>query len=103
MKELKGHNESLHNRSLMHGFWDTYSEFSGTQPDAREGATMNQLNGVLYIFGGFSRVMFNDLKILSLESLKWKSFSDEKDKVWPKVRNNHTMAVFGDSLVLFGG
>jgi hypothetical protein len=64
---------------------------------------MTQLNGALYIFGGFSRVMFNDLKVFSLENLKWRSIFDEKDKFWPKVRNNHTIDVFGDNLVLFGG
>ena len=87
----------------MHGFWDTYQEYGGTLPEAREGASMTQLNGALYIFGGFSRVMFNDMKVLSLDNLKWKSAFEEKDKVWPKVRNMHTVDVFGDNLVLFGG
>ena len=43
------------------------------------------------------------MKVLSLENLKLKSVFEKKDKVWRKARNMHTVDVFQDNLVLFGG
>ena len=78
----------------MHGFWNSLSECKGVVPDTREGASMTKIKSNIYIFGGFSRVLFNDLKVLNLETLKWNSIpqpaslDDPANKIlWPKVRS----------------
>ena len=91
----------LFNKKLIHGFWNNLQEVKGVSPDAREGATITKIKSNLYVFGGFSRELFNDLKVLCLESFKWRSVP--KNKFWPKVRSQHTMDVYEGNLILFGG
>jgi N-acetylneuraminic acid mutarotase len=47
------------------------NESKGSLPEARKGATMNIINNQLYVFGGFSRDTFNDLKVFDLTTNKW--------------------------------
>lgn len=71
--------DNLYNRRLMHGFWDNIFECQGNLPDAREGATISLLNEKIYVFGGFSRILFDDLKVLDLVSGIWKQILPTED------------------------
>lgn len=103
MKELQLVHNNLQNRKLMHGFWDNIFQCSGSLPETREGASTNLLNDRLFIFGGFSRILFNDLKAMNLSNNHWKQILPVEGKLWPKVRSYHTINVFEENLVLFGG
>jgi hypothetical protein len=65
MKDLRQLTENLHSRRLLHGIWDAYSNCSGNIPDAREGACMAIHNGQLFVFGGFSHSLLNDIKVFN--------------------------------------
>lgn len=57
---------------MYHGYWDMLIEERGTLPEARKGATMNQVNGELYVYGGFSRDTYSDLKVFNVTALRWR-------------------------------
>ena len=71
MKELRQLTQNLYNRRLLHGFWDALSNSTGNMPDAREGACMVAHNSNLYVFGGFSHSLFNDIKVFSMQENHW--------------------------------
>ena len=57
---------------MFHGYWDCIIDSKGGIPESRKGTTMNLVGNELYIFGGFSRDTYNDLKILNLSSNRWR-------------------------------
>lgn len=63
---------------------------------------MNLVNSEIYVFGGFSRDIYNDLKVLSIRDNHWRDVHTES-RVIPDPRNCHTMVNYGNKLVLFGG
>ncbi|MFO0116750.1 MAG: kelch repeat-containing protein [bacterium] len=48
-------------------------------PDAREGACMAILNGNLYIFGGFSHSLLNDVKVFNFAEKNWRNIKPRDD------------------------
>jgi N-acetylneuraminic acid mutarotase len=102
MKELQTMEESLYNRSLLHGYWDTMFNTTGIHPDTREGCGMAIVRNNLYIFGGFARELYNDMRVLNLGTRYWSQITYTSEFV-PKSRARFSMNVFEDSLVLFGG
>jgi hypothetical protein len=79
MKELRQLTENLQSRRLLHGFWDAYSSCTGNIPDAREGACMAILNGNLYVFGGFSHSLLNDVKVFNFAEKNWRNIKPRDD------------------------
>lgn len=102
MKELQTMEENLYNRSLLHGYWDTMFNNTGIHPDTREGCGMAIVRHNLYIFGGFARELYNDMRVLNLSTRYWSQITYTSEFV-PKSRARFSMNVFEDSLVLFGG
>jgi len=84
-------------------FWEKKHGL-GYIPSAREGATLTPVNRRLYLFGGESRSLFNDIKILNPETWKWESaaLSAASDPV-PEPRSGHSTVNYKNSLVVFGG
>lgn len=78
MKDLRHLTENLYSRRLLYGFWDTISNSTGNIPDAREGACMAVHNGNLYVFGGFSHSLFNDIKVFNLQENHWRHIKPSK-------------------------
>ena len=100
--ELRTMMTKLRNRRIQHGYWDAINETSGCLPESRKGATMNMINNEIYIFGGFSRDTYNDLKVLNISHNHWREVHTQS-RVLPDPRNCHTMINYGKKLVLFGG
>lgn len=84
-------------------FWEKKHGL-GYIPSAREGATLTQVNRRLYLFGGESRSLFNDVKILNPETWKWEAapVSAASDPA-PEPRSGHSTVNYKNSLVVFGG
>ena len=62
LKELK---EKLDKKELMYGMWDILND-QGSIPNSREGGSACVIDNDYYIFGGFSRDIFNDIRVLDL-------------------------------------
>lgn len=84
-------------------FWEKKHGL-GYIPSAREGATLTPVNRRLYLFGGESRSLFNDIMILNPETWKWESasLSPASDPV-PEARSGHSTVNYKNSLIVFGG
>lgn len=84
-------------------FWEKKHGL-GYIPSAREGATLTPVNRRLYLFGGESRSLFNDIMILNPETWKWESapVSPASDPS-PEPRSGHSTVNYKNSLVVFGG
>jgi hypothetical protein len=63
--ELKRCREALEQKKIIYGLWDIVSS-CGSTPDSREGATACVINNNLYLFGGFSRDLFNDIRVVDI-------------------------------------
>lgn len=64
---------------------------------------MNLVGNELYIFGGFSRDTYNDLKVFDFFTSKWIEVETSAMRVIPEPRVSHTMVTYHNSLLLFGG
>ena len=62
MMELKTTTDALLARKLLHGYWDCVTDAKGALPDSREGSTMAMVGETVYVFGGFSRDIYNDTR-----------------------------------------
>ena len=84
-------------------FWEK-KHGTGFIPSAREGATLTLINHKLYLFGGESRTLFNDVMILSPEQWRWEAppCSSNSDPP-PEPRSGHSTVQFKNCLVVFGG
>ena len=72
MKEFWSLTEMLLDRSLLHGYWDSITNTSGSLPDSREGSAMTMIGKNIYLFGGFSREIYNDTRIYNQDTKSWK-------------------------------
>jgi hypothetical protein len=64
------------------------------------------IDNSLYIFGGFSTDIFNDMKILDLNYMKWKSLGGGRFTSQihsPRERFSHSMVAYERKLIVFGG
>ena len=54
----------------MSALWDN-NFTQGSTPHSREGATACLINGKIYMFGGFARDVYSDLRVLDRSENKW--------------------------------
>ena len=71
MDELKECRDKLEKKEMMYGLWNILST-SGSIPQSREGGTCCVIDSNLYVFGGFSRDIYNDIRVLDLNHMKWR-------------------------------
>ena len=103
LNELKVKFDELETRKIFHGYWDCITDVKGCIPESRKGASMNLVSNEVYIFGGFSRDTYNDMKVFDLTTNKWREVDTSAMRVIPDPRVSHTMVNYNNSLVLFGG
>ena len=103
MLELKTMSDKLVARKLLHGYWDCITEAKGCLPDSRESSTMAMVDETIYVFGGFSREIYNDTRAYDMQHKTWRPIVYEPGERVPDKRQNHTMLTYGKNLYLFGG
>ena len=103
MIELKTMTEGLLQRSIFHGYWDCITDDKGSIPDSREGSAMAMVDNTIYLFGGFSREIYNDTRYYEIDNNVWGTVQPGPDSKIPEKRQNHTMVSYKDQLLLFGG
>jgi hypothetical protein len=57
-------------KKLIHGFWNCLPA-EGQLPNSREQSSAVQIKDGIYLFGGFARDVFSDIKFYSLTKQKW--------------------------------
>lgn len=72
MLELKTTTDLLLARRLLHGYWDSVTEAKGALPDSREGTAMAMVDQTIYVFGGFSREIYNDTRAYDVDTKTWR-------------------------------
>lgn len=76
----------------------------GHRPEAREGASLVSINRKLYLFGGRCRMLFNDVKVLDPESLKWEAQRPAVSLEGPpEPRAHHIAVTYKNVMVVYGG
>ena len=103
MLELKNTTDMLLARRLLHGYWDCVTDAKGALPDSREGSAMAMVDSTIYVFGGFSREIYNDTRAFDVDTKTWTVINYEPGRRVPDKRQNHTMVAHDDQLILFGG
>ena len=103
MMELKTTTDLLLARRLLHGYWDCVTEAKGALPDSREGTAMAMVDSTIYVFGGFSREIYNDTRAFDVDTKTWRVVKYETGSRVPDKRQNHTLVAYDDRLILFGG
>ena len=103
VEELKLMMTLLRNKRIYHGYWDAINDVHGCLPESRKGASMNLVNNEIYVFGGFSRDTYNDLKCFNINTSKWREVQPKTSRAIPDPRVSHTMVNFQNKMVLFGG
>lgn len=73
----------------------------GSIPHSREGGAACIVDNTLYVFGGFSRDLFGDMRAYDIHSGQWSIIPNSK--LSPHARYSHTMLKYDRMLVLFGG
>ena len=86
MMDLKTTTDILLARKLLHGYWDCITDAKGCLPDAREGTTMAMVGETVYVFGGFSRDIYNDTRMYNLDTKTWKGIHYEPGRRVPDKR-----------------
>ena len=80
---------------------------SGLKPATREQLGAVFKKGYFYIFGGAAQQSYNDLRKLDIGSYEWKLLYDQtfsyQIKFGPDARFAHTLDVYRNFLVVFGG
>lgn len=64
---------------------------------------MNLIGNEIYVFGGFSRDTYNDLKVFDMGTTRWREVDTSTMRVIPDPRVSHTMVNYNDKMILFGG
>ena len=72
LEELEHKLDLLKNKRIFHGYWDCINDVKGCLPEARKGASMNIIGSEIFVFGGFSRDTYNDLKVFDVTTCKWR-------------------------------
>ena len=103
MLELKTMSDKLVARQLLHGYWDSITEAKGPLPDSRESSAMAMVDDTIYVFGGFSREIYNDTRAYDMSCRTWRPIKYEPGERVPDKRQNHTMVTYDSKLYLFGG
>lgn len=76
----------------------------GHIPEAREGAAMVVINRRIFLFGGLSRELYNDIRMLRTDNWCWSQVNiNEGSELPPEPRLGHVMLPFKHKLVIYGG
>lgn len=62
--EYKASMEKLENKTMLKGLWDSSTQI-GSIPDSRESCCMVGIGKDIYMYGGYGRELFDDLRILN--------------------------------------
>jgi N-acetylneuraminic acid mutarotase len=93
--------QKLDKKILFTGIWESIIT-NGSLPDSREGSTGCIINNNVYIFGGFARNLFNDLRVLDA-NFRWKIL-DNTISDNPSPRFYNTMVAYKNRyLIIFVG
>ena len=80
---------------------------AGQKPASREQLGVVYSNGSFYMFGGASQQSYNDLRKLDPSRFEWTQLSEPTSTAisqsGPEARFGHSLNVFKDFLVIFGG
>ena len=103
-------NAQLNRGQIRHGIWRRdYNEWNGSEPSTVEGAQACTIDSTCYVFGGFARTIFNELRSFntsrrcwSLLSPDYNTPSHERPRI-PEPRTGHSLCSYRSDLVLFGG
>ena len=90
-------------KEIVQGYWRTLDSLLGSAPSSKEGTVIVYDNNKLYLFGGFAREVYNDMKILDINKKKWYTVVPETKYEWPVQRYGHSMVLYQNYLLLFGG
>lgn len=93
----------INDKKIFKGFWKILDSITGSTPPTMEGATLCYSNNALYLFGGFSRDVYDEMRICDLNKKKWSIVPPGTVFETPPKRYGHTMDVYKDYLVIFGG
>ena len=85
---------------LFKCYWSKLPYNEG-RPEVREGSSMSECCGSLYLYGGLSKMVFSDLYVLHSESQHWEPV--ECEGLEPDIRYGHSLVERGPNIVLFGG
>lgn len=72
----------------------------GFKPETRDSATFTFINNRFYLFGGMSRVLHNDVRVLNPTNSKWTQL---KSPYSPQPRMGHFACQYKDKLLIYGG
>jgi N-acetylneuraminic acid mutarotase len=76
----------------------------GHKPEAREGAAIVVINRRVFLFGGLSRDLYNDVRELRVEDWTWSQMQvSEGRDLPPEPRLGHVMLPYKHYLVIYGG
>lgn len=56
----------------------------------------------LYLFGGFSRDLFRDVRVFDIQTQRWRLITPSRGNM-PNPRFAHTMCQYQNKLYVFGG
>lgn len=90
-------------KAILSGGWKVIEGFSGSTPPSMEGTAICFTKNSLYLFGGFSRDVYDDMRICDFNTKKWTIVTPESRFQVPPVRHGHTMNFYNDKLIIFGG
>lgn len=88
-----------------------HAKFTGSQPATREQLGTAFWHGYVYMYGGAGQRAYSDLKRLSPEKCDWINIGEVQNQKkfdsflmkTPEGRFGHSMNVYKDFLVMFGG
>jgi len=106
IEEMIRMRKALDRCEITTALWES-DKPSGIIPVARESGAACIIENDMYVFGGFSREVFNDLRILDLNNHQWRVVdyeSSEAKNSAPSPRYCHSMVSYANRfLVVFGG
>ena len=76
-------------------------ELNNRTPNSRLQATFTKYNNLLYLFGGISSSVLNDMWIFDIKTKKWKQQKIKENNY--NFKYGHTSILYNDCLYIFGG
>mmetsp|Transcript_3897 Transcript_3897/g.8170 ORF Transcript_3897/g.8170 Transcript_3897/m.8170 type:complete len:472 (+) Transcript_3897:822-2237(+) len=83
-------------------YWNE-RETLGNLPEAREGGSMVSIGRRVFLFGGLSRGLFNDVRMLRLDSSTWSTMFTVEGEQPPDARTGHIMVPYKQKFIVYGG
>eukprot|EP00347_Sterkiella_histriomuscorum_P022130 403331578 len=101
VEQLKTCRSSLEDQDMLYGQWSILTQ-QGSIPDSREGSTACMIDNNLYLFGGFSRDLFRDVRVFDIQTQRWRLIMPNKGNM-PHARFAHSMCQYDNKIYIFGG